>query len=238
MAGMPMLDERVNGPDGSEDGRTPWRQLAASILFHLLLLAIALLVAPERHRPVSSERSVRVEILVEPAPATAVPTAREAQPGGEPIAAPAPVPEPPQPSQARAARDGAVVRARTMLAARALDDPRSRDAREEWRKLYPDEKIIQLCNLEAMEQVHAWKPAFEPDFMVAYAMGDIKLTDVILVADGAALRDHRNWYNIRYTCEVAPDMEAVVAFEFALGEAIPESEWEAHYLAAGDGPAD
>ena len=33
-------------------------------------------------------------------------------------------------------------------------------------------------------------------------------------------------------------MEAVLAFEFVLGEAIPESEWEEHHLAAGDGPAD
>jgi hypothetical protein len=33
-------------------------------------------------------------------------------------------------------------------------------------------------------------------------------------------------------------MEAVVAFEFVLGEAIPESEWEAHFLAAADESAD
>ncbi|RST85238.1 DUF930 domain-containing protein [Aquibium carbonis] len=131
-----------------------------------------------------------------------------------------------------------MVRARTMLAARALDDPRSRDAKRELRGLFRDERIIQLCNLEAMEQVHAWKPAFEPDQMVAYAMADIELAGPRLVADGAALRDHRTWYRISYACEVAADMETVVAFEFVLGEAIPESEWDAHALATGDGPED
>jgi hypothetical protein len=238
MAGMPIHEERMSGPSGPAEERAPWRLLAASILLHLLLLAIVLLIAPERRQPVASERSVTVEILVEPVPATAQQPARQEQPAGEPVAAPEPVPEPPRPAQARAAPDGATVRAKTMLAARALADPRSREARDEWRKLYPDERIIQLCNLEAMEQVHAWKPAFQPDFVVAYAMADIRLSNVTLEAGGAALRDHQNWYNIRYTCEVTADMEAVVAFEFALGEAIPESEWEAHFLAPGDGPAD
>jgi hypothetical protein len=238
MAGMPIQEERMSGPNGPAEERAPWRLLAASILLHLLLLATALLVVPERRLPVTSERTVSVEILVEPAPETAEQPAREEQPGGEPVAAPEPVPEPAEPSQARAARDGVTVRAKTMLAARALADPRSRDALHEWRKLYPDERIIQLCNLEAMEQVHAWRPAFQPDFVVAYAMADIRLSNVTLEAGGAALRDHQNWYNISYTCEVTADMEAVVAFEFVLGEQIPESEWESHFLAAGDGPED
>ncbi len=237
MAGMPIVVERERQDRGPDEGPPPWRVLPVSVALHLLALALALLLASERRLPPSAEQAVSVEILVEAAPATP-PVANEAQPAGEPVEAPEQVREQPELSQGRAARDGAVVRARTMLAARALADPRSRDALDEWRKLYPDERIIQLCNLEAMEQVHAWQPSFEPDVVVAYAMGDIALTGFTLVADGAALRDHQAWYNMRYSCEVAADMEAVVAFEFVLGEAIPESEWAEHHLAAGDGPAD
>lgn len=237
MAGMPIVVERERQDRGPDEGPPPWRVLPVSVALHLLALALALLLASERRLPPSAEQAVSVEILVEAAPAPP-PVANEAQPAGEPVEAPEQWREQPELSQGRAARDGAVVRARTMLAARALADPRSRDALDEWRKLYPDERIIQLCNLEAMEQVHAWQPSFEPDFVVAYAMGDIALTGFTLVADGAALRDHQAWYNMRYSCEVAADMEAVVAFEFVLGEAIPESEWAEHHLAAGDGPAD
>lgn len=236
MAGFPIDGPRVRPIGGVEAEAAPWRVLPVSVALHLLALALALLVAPERRLPPSSEQVVSVVILSDAAPAPPPRSASGAQPDGEPVEAPEPAPA--APSQARPGQDGAVVRARTMLAARALADPRSRDALNEWRRLYPDERIIQLCNLEAMEQVHAWKPAFEPDFVVAYAMADIKLTDVTLVAEGAALRDHRAWYNMRYKCEVAADMEAVVAFEFVLGEPIPESEWDAHYLGAGDGPAD
>jgi hypothetical protein len=238
MAGMSSDEERVRIAVGPDDGAAPWRVLPFSILFHLLVLATVLLVAPERSPPMSSEQTVSVEILVEPAPAPPAQAARAGQPRGEPAQAPEPEREPPRAAPGNAARDGEVVRAKTMLAARALDDPRSRRARSEWRQLYPDERIIQLCNLEAMEQVHAWRPEFEPDFVVAYAMEDIKLVDVTLEAEGAALRDHRNWYNLRYKCEVAADMEAVVAFEFALGEAIPESDWAEHLLASDDGPED
>jgi len=234
MAGMPIDVERVRPAGGPEDGMPPWRVLPISVALHLLVLALALLLAPEL--PPSAEQTVSVEILIEAMPAPLTPSA--AQPGGEAVEAPHPPTEPPQAAPGQGAQDGAVVRARTMLAARALADPRSRDALHEWRKLYPDERIIQLCNLEAMEQVHAWRPAFEPDYVVAYAMGDIALTGLTLVADGAALRNHRAWYAMRYRCEVAADMEAVVAFEFVLGEPIPESEWAGHYLAAGDGPTD
>ncbi len=131
-----------------------------------------------------------------------------------------------------------VVRAETMLAAAALADPRSRRAREEWRRLFPDERIIQLCNLEAMEQVHAWKPAMEPDFVVAYARADVRLDGHRLEAEGAALHDHRAWYQIAYRCEVRPDLEAVAAFEFELGEAIPQELWEELMLPSEEGPAD
>ncbi|MDN2582256.1 DUF930 domain-containing protein [Aquibium sp. ELW1220] len=236
MAGMPIDVERVRLAGDPDEGMPPWRVLLVSLALHLIVLSFAMLLGPERRLPPSAEQTVSVEILVEAPPAP--PAASKAQAEGEPVAAPEAASEPPQASQGRAAQDGAMVRARTMLAARALADPRSREALHEWRRLYPDERIIQLCNLEAMEQVHAWKPAFEPDFVVAYAMGDIALTGFTLVADGAALRDHQAWYNMRYRCEVAADMEAVVAFEFVLGEAIPESEWAEHYLAADDGPAD
>lgn len=236
MAGMPIDAERGRPATVPRELAPPWRVLAISIALHLLALALALLLVPERRLPPSAERSVNVEILVEARPAPPSPGAAQAE--GDPVEAAEPTPEPPQAPQGQAVQDGAVVRARTMLAARALADPRSRDALHEWRRLYPDERIIQLCNLEAMEQVHAWKPDLEPDFVVAYAMGDIALTGFSLVADGAALRDHRAWYAMRYRCAVAADIEAVVAFEFVLGEPIPESEWEEHHLAAGDGPAD
>lgn len=97
---------------------------------------------------------------------------------------------------------------------------------------------MQICNIEAMEQVHIWKPEFQPDFLVVYTMADIKLSGQKLAADGGAFRSKRRWYNIGFTCEVTADLKEVVSFAFLVGNAIPESQWGDHNLSADDGPAD
>ena len=74
--------------------------------------------------------------------------------------------------------------------------------------------------------------------MVAYAAADTKLSGLTLQADSRALRSKRHWYDIKFRCEVTPDLEKVVALEFSLGAEIPKSEWETHSLSIGDGPSD
>ncbi|WP_286161681.1 DUF930 domain-containing protein [Sinorhizobium sp. NFACC03] len=125
------------------------------------------------------------------------------------------------------------IQAKQFFSAAILADPRSRQALEGLSQLAVDEQIVQFCNLEAMEQVHRWRVEFKPDFLVAYAMADIRLAGTNLRADGAAFRSNDRWYNVKFNCEVAPDIKSVVAFEFQVGDEIPESEWEAHLLSTG-----
>lgn len=125
------------------------------------------------------------------------------------------------------------IEAKQFFSAEILANPRSKQAREGLSQLAPDERIVQLCNVEAMEQVHRWSPGFAPDFLVAYAMADTKLTGRKLRADGGAFRSNGHWYVIKYTCDVAPDVGSVVGFEFRVGDEIPESEWSKHFLSAG-----
>lgn len=141
----------------------------------------------------------------------------------------------PAPSVAAAAQPEvpATVQAKQLFSAAILADPRSRQALEGLSQLAYDERIVQLCNLEAMEQVHRWRSDFAPDFLVAYAMADTRLVGQRLRADGAAFRSNDRWYEIKFNCEAAPDIKSVVAFEFQVGDEIPESEWEAHFLSAG-----
>lgn len=92
--------------------------------------------------------------------------------------------------------------------------------------------MVQLCNIEALEQIKAAKPEFAPDTLVAYAFGDMNVAGGILTAPGAAFRSRRRWWNVSLRCAVAPDYTAVTAFEFTLGDEIPKDEWEEHYLTA------
>jgi hypothetical protein len=128
-----------------------------------------------------------------------------------------------------------MIRAEHLFSAAALADPRSKGAREAFGQLSNGERIVQLCNLEALEQVHRWKGDFQPDYVVAYAMAGEKLSKRAVEADGAAFRSKQRWYNIKFKCEVAPDLKTVVAFEFLVGAEIPRSQWASHDLLPDDG---
>ncbi|MGX1787370.1 DUF930 domain-containing protein [Bosea sp. NPDC055332] len=122
-----------------------------------------------------------------------------------------------------------MITARTLHSESVLANPRSRGTREALKTLETGERIEQLCNLEAMSQIHAWKAEFEPDRVVAFAMAGTKLTKTALEAEGAAFRSRKQWYGLRFRCEMAANGK-VAGFQFRVGEAIPRSEWAAHDL--------
>ena len=88
----------------------------------------------------------------------------------------------------------------------------------------------QLCDIEAMAQITASVKPFEPDRVVAYAMADVKRIKDTLTADGGAFRSERKWYRLKFECRVSTNRERVEDFAFAVGDAIPKSQWEAHGL--------
>ncbi|WEX76221.1 DUF930 domain-containing protein [Sinorhizobium numidicum] len=198
-----------------------------------------------RRLPPPQEEAISVELLAPQqieTPATPPIAERPSEPPAtsqpaEPIKK-EPEPQPQSSGSETTRQPAAMVRATQFFSAKVLADPRSKKAREGLWQLATGERIVQLCNVEAMEQVHHWKAEFEPDFLVAYAMADTILAGRVLEAVGGALRSKGNWYNIRYRCEVAPDIKSVAMFEFSVGTEIPRDEWEAHVLTAEDGAGD
>lgn len=163
----------------------------------------------------------------EPAVAPAQPRVAARSPQNQtdrPVNIPRAVPQPP----AAAAGATGMVHPQHMLSGGVLADARSAKARRQLRTFAPDERIIQLCNLEAMEQVQAWKADFRPETVVAYAMRDLKMAGGSIVADGAAFYSKHNWYGLRFSCDVQADK--VVSFAFSVVGAIPHSEWDTHNL--------
>ncbi|OHV78034.1 DUF930 domain-containing protein [Ensifer sp. LCM 4579] len=219
--------------------------LTAALILHLVAGIVLSRLPSDRRLSAPQEDAIPVEVLVAeqldaPVPATDV---REQSPppavrrSAEP-ARDEPRPRLSSPDKETADETGVMIRAAQLLSTSVLANPRSRRALEGLRQLAASERIVQLCNLEAMEQVHRWRPEFQPDFLIAYAMGDPVLSGTLLRADGGALRSQGAWYNISYRCEVSADLAAVAAFEFAVGREIPTKAWEAHSLTADDGAAD
>ena len=140
----------------------------------------------------------------------------------------------PEPSATPAPSNGPF-RATQFYAASLLADPANARLRRALGDVDAGERAVQLCDIEALEQIRLARPDYDPDTLVPYAMAEMAVSDGVLVAEGGAFRSRREWYAIRFRCVPAADLGGVESFEFTLGEAIPHEEWEAHYLTAAEG---
>ena len=213
----------------------PRVSFAVSVIGHAAFLMLALVELPRVERQVAAVEPV--EVTIETAPAIAPPTRQEneAPAADEPAAAPSPTAEPPEaaPPEAKAPprRSGRIV-AETLGAGAVLADPRNRALEKRLGALGDDERVIQICNIEAVEQVRRIDAGLAPDHVVAYAMAEPTIAGNRLVAKGAAIHGAGRWLNLAYVCTAAPDRRSVTAFEFRLGRDIPPADWESHALPA------
>ncbi|WP_245436985.1 DUF930 domain-containing protein [Mesorhizobium helmanticense] len=120
----------------------------------------------------------------------------------------------------------AMIRPTEMLSAKTLADPRSRQARADLATLASDERMVQLCNLEAMDQIRKWRADFQPERVVPYAMVEETISATSITANGAAFRSRRNWYALKFTCELARDGESVTGFAFLVGDPVSREKWD------------
>lgn len=215
--------------------------VAASVAIHAALLLALLLAVPKPVPPPPRERHVSVEIL-DPAQfeaiigknASSLPPPRLPEGLGLPdtppdiISFPADLPPPP--------RAGEKIVPERFLSADVLADPRSAEALAALPLMQSDERVVQLCSIEALAQIAAADAEYDPDLLSAYSLGDIRLAATSIEADGAAFRSRGQWYGLAFTCELTANLDAVAAFEFTIGEAIPHEQWASHDLVEGGDP--
>jgi hypothetical protein len=130
------------------------------------------------------------------------------------------------------------VKPRSMLSESVLADDRSSETRKVLSQLAPAEQVEQLCNLEAMAQVGAWSRSLLPDRVVAYATANTQFVGRSFLAEGAALHSGDDWYRLQFKCDLAVNALKVVAFEFLLGDVIPEPSWQEFGLPSEREPSD
>lgn len=47
-----------------------------------------------------------------------------------------------------------------------------------------------------------------------------------IAANGAAFRSRKNWYNLKFKCQLAQDGESVIDFEFLVGDPVARDKWD------------
>jgi hypothetical protein len=207
--------------------RRPPLGVAGSVALHAALLAALFLLTPLRSFVAPEPSAISVDLI--------------------PLSATEPEPETPAPPQlaaptpAEAAEDGAPAqaadgsfRATRLYTGQLLTTPAMASVRRDLKTLAGSERVVQLCNNEALEQIRLAAPQYDPDTLVSYAMADPLQTGLMLTAMGGAFRSRRQWYGVSFQCIAAAGLDGVESFSFRLGEAIPESEWEEHNLNAED----
>ncbi|AFL50096.1 hypothetical protein ABIE78_004111 [Sinorhizobium fredii] len=120
-----------------------------------------------------------------------------------------------------------LVEAKELYSQDALSDPRVKQAIG---RLPPKRRVVQLCTIEALEQVRRQRPDAFPDMLVPFGPVGGLVSASGLTASGGAFRSRSKWYAIDFKCEVNSETRSVVSFSFALGKAIPKSEWSARQL--------
>jgi Domain of Unknown Function (DUF930) len=203
-----MFDEAIR-PNWAPE--TTW-SLAASVLLHALLAAAIVqwwTAAP----PPPIEENIPVNLLT--------PDEFEAltRPADQPARLEPPAPTVPDTSQA-------LTHAATILSGRALAEPRNRKARDALPHLNPTERMVQLCNIEALEQVARVRRDFSPETISAYATKDLAIGPDTVEADGAAIRSGDDWYSLRYRCRLSAGHNEVVACDFLSGDQLTAARVE------------
>lgn len=207
--------------------------LSLSVLFHIALLAVSVWRAPP---PMLEVRADPINVvLISQIPVPQAEMLQADEPTHQELSADAANAE----NAANAGSDEisqtvSMVRATEFHASSVLNDPRNVEVRENFPRLHIDERIVQLCNIEALEQFRRAEQARAANVIVGYAYAPISVVQLMLTAEGGAVRIGSKWRHVRYRCAVTQDVQNVTLFEYELGADIPEDEWEDHYLNADD----
>ncbi len=223
----------------------PWGT-AASFGLHALLLAAIVLLSPLRQLVVPPPQPVAVQIvtqqqfaaLTQPTTTVTAPPQLSAPPAPvatETVAPPAPGDRlaPTAPLQPDLPVEP-THKATQFYSASILKEPKMARIRQTLTTFADSERMVQLCNIEGLEQIRRAEPKYDPDTLVGYAMSDLTSNGLTISAAGGAFRSRRKWYGVAFKCTVAANFEGVTAFEFKLGDPIPQDEWEDHNLNVED----
>ena len=176
----------------------------------------------------TSEMSAASEVTTSSAPPEETPSALSTDdPGAEAlaIASSASAPgenaseasseEPPPPPVI----DGALHVAKRFYLANMLRGPAMANAREAIKKLPPQKRLVQTCNIEAIAQI-GLASGDQPDAIVADAFAPTQPSERTFKVSAGAFRSNKRWYAVSYDCTLSKDLSKVQSFSFRIGDEV------------------
>lgn len=207
--------------------------LLAALLSALLHFALLKSLMGYRTAPASSAPAAETEIALVPSPPieNATPQVERSRASSPPPIAPERGVRPP-PAVATSPAAPALeapgkdwVQSRLTLSSQVLADPQNRKTIESLKRLEPQTRLQQLCDLEAILQINRRYDQYAADFVIAYATEATVRKGDAVIAHGAAFHGKGRWYNLAFECQPSADEQDVARLRFKLGDAIPEERW-------------
>ena len=141
------------------------------------------------------------------------------------IQARSPAPDALSPVERPQPRSDAWAQSRDILSSQELAEPRNRKTAESLKRLEPQTRLQQVCNLEAILQINRQYDQYAVDFVIAYATQAVVRKGDAIIAHGAAFHSNGQWYNLAFECQMSADQRDVAHLKFKLGETIPADQW-------------
>ena len=98
-----------------------------------------------------------------------------------------------------------------------LSVPAMARAAEAIKKLPPEKRLSQTCNIEAIGQLGNAGKGYNPDALVADALAKPVMAGSSFNVLGGAFRSNGKWHAISYECSLSKDLTAVKSFSYRVG---------------------
>ncbi|MEO8758576.1 MAG: DUF930 domain-containing protein [Devosia sp.] len=98
-----------------------------------------------------------------------------------------------------------------------LDAPALARTRDALKKLPPEKRVAQTCNLEAIGQIGNAGLDLNPDALVASAFAKPVVAGTSYSVSNGAFRSGQHWHTIAYECTLSKDFSSVTHFSFHIG---------------------
>lgn len=95
------------------------------------------------------------------------------------------------------------------------------------KRLDPQTRLEQVCDLEAMNRIDRDASPHHPDRAKTDVLSHPRHAGDTVTGSGGAFRSKGKWYAFSFTCKGTPDHMKVLSFSYRIGDAIPESKWAA-----------
>jgi hypothetical protein len=93
------------------------------------------------------------------------------------------------------------------------------------KRLDPQTRLEQVCDLEAMSRIDRDASPHHPDRAKTDVLSHPRHSGDTVTGSGGAFRSKGKWYAFSFTCKGSPDHMTVLSFSYKIGEPIPESKW-------------